>query len=319
MMNDESLRVGGHSSFSIHHSAFTMIQSMTGFGRAAGALSDRYFVAVTTKSVNHRFLEVSVRLPEFFWELEPAVRAITSETFSRGKVDVSIRVQRTQQPDYNVRINAQLANTIVPQLRSLAEELGLGSTFSGSDLMRVPDLLQVEANESEIADEEREALSKLVRAAFAQMIEMRRREGQSMHADIVMRTATIRQLQDRLASHRDEIRAELLASYQQRVQDIAAQAGVQVPEERIAHEVVIMVERGDIAEELTRLAHHADQMEQAVEAREPSGKKLDFLSQEMLREINTMGSKSRSAVIRSLVVELKTEVERIREQVQNVE
>src|SRR4051794_39347196 len=155
-----------------------MITSMTGFGRAAGALSDRFFVAVTTKSVNHRFLEVSVRLPEFFWELEPGVRAITSETFSRGKVDVSVRVQRTQQPEYNVRINAQIANTIVPQLRSLAEELGLGSTFSGSDLLRVPDLLQVEAVEGEIRDDEREALNKLVRDAFAQMIEMRRREGE---------------------------------------------------------------------------------------------------------------------------------------------
>jgi uncharacterized protein (TIGR00255 family) len=134
-----------------------------------------------------------------------------------------------------------------------------------------------------------------------------------------MRAATIRKLQERLASHRQEIRSELLASYQQRVQEIAAQAGVQIPEERVAQETVIMVERGDIAEELTRLSHHVEQMEQAIEGREPAGKKLDFLSQEMLREINTMGSKSRSAAIRTLVVELKTEVERIREQVQNVE
>src|SRR5881394_3597256 len=127
-----------------------MITSMTGFGRAAGALSERFFVAVTAKSVNHRFLEASVRLPEFFWELEPSVRAITSDTFSRGKVDISFRVTRTQQPEYSVRINAQIANTIVPQLRSLAEELGLGSSFSGGDLLRVPDLLQVEAIDSEI-------------------------------------------------------------------------------------------------------------------------------------------------------------------------
>ena len=146
-----------------------MIHSMTGFGRASGALSDRFFVAITTKSVNHRFLEVSVRLPEFFWELEPAVRAIASETFSRGKVDISVRVTRTQQPEYNVRINAQIANTIVPQLRALSEELGLGSTFSGSDLMRVPDLLQVEAIDSEILDDERDALTKLIRDSFAQM------------------------------------------------------------------------------------------------------------------------------------------------------
>jgi len=292
---------------------------MTGFGRAAGALSARYFVAVTAKSVNHRFLETSVRLPEYLWEAESLIRSIASETFSRGKLDISIRVQRTAQPEYSVRINAQLAGTVVPQLKSIAEELGLGTTFSGSDLLRVPDLLQVEAVDAEITDEERDALAALVREAFTQMLAMRAREGESLHADIAMRVATIRKLQERLAGHRQDIRAELLASYQQRVQEIAAQAGVQLPEERIAQETVIMVERGDIAEELTRLSHHVDQMEQAIDGREAPGKKLDFLSQEMLREINTMGSKSRSAAIRTLVVELKTEVERIREQVQNVE
>src|SRR5712671_6500177 len=102
-----------------------MIHSMTGFGRAAGALSDRFFVAVTAKSVNHRFLEVSVRLPEFFWELEPQIRSIASETFSRGKLDISVRVQRTSQPEYSVRINSQIADTIIPKLRAMAEELGL--------------------------------------------------------------------------------------------------------------------------------------------------------------------------------------------------
>jgi uncharacterized protein (TIGR00255 family) len=296
-----------------------MIHSMTGFGRAAGALSARYFVAVTAKSVNHRFLETGVRLPEYLWEAESLVRAIASETFSRGKLDISIRVQRTAQPEYNVRINAQLAGTVVPQLKSIAEELGLGTTFSGSDLLRVPDLLQVEAVDAEITDDEREALTALVREAFAQMVGMRAREGESLHADITARLASIRALQQQLSDHRQEIRAETLASYQQRVQEIAGTAGVDVNQDRIAQEVVIMVEKGDIAEELTRLAHHVDQIEKAIGRKEPAGKKLDFLSQEMLREVNTMGSKSRSAALRTVVVELKTEVERVREQVQNVE
>ena len=115
------------------------------------------------------------------------------------------------------------------------------------------------------------------------------------------------------------MRGELLASYQQRVQELATAAGIEINHDRIAQEVVLMVEKGDIAEELTRLTHHVEQLAKAVAGKEPAGKKLDFLSQEMLREINTMGSKSRSANIRTLVVELKTEVERIREQVQNVE
>ena len=292
---------------------------MTGFGRAAGALSARYFVAVTAKSVNHRFLETSVRLPEYLWEAESLIRAIASETFSRGKLDVSIRVQRTAQPDYSVRINAQLANTVVPQLKSIAEELGLGTSFSGSDLLRVPDLLQVDAVDAEITDEERDALAALVREAFAQMSTMRAKEGTSLHADITSHLGRIRELQQRLSQQREEVRAELLASYQQRVQEIASAAGIEVNQDRIAQEVVLMVEKGDIAEELTRLTHHVDQIEQAIARREPAGKKLDFLSQEMLREVNTMGSKSRSAVLRTVVVELKTEVERVREQVQNVE
>ena len=296
-----------------------MIQSMTGFGRASGALSARYFATVTAKSVNHRFLEAGVRLPEYMWDMEAPLRALASEFFSRGKVDLSIRIQRTQQPDYNVRINTQIANTVIPQLRAIAEELGLGSSLTGSDLMRVPDFLQVEAIDAEIIDEEREALTALVRDAFTQMTVMREREGVSLRDDIGARVTAIRKLREQIAAHRDDIRAELLASYQQRVQEIASQAGVDVAPERIAQEVVIMIEKGDIAEELTRLAHHLDQIEKAIGGKEAAGKKLDFLSQEMIREINTMGSKSRSAAIRTVVVELKTEVERIREQVQNVE
>lgn len=296
-----------------------MINSMTGFGRASGAVSARYFATVTTKSVNHRFLEVSVRLPEYMWDMEAPLRALASEYFSRGKVDLSIRIQRTQQPEYSVRINTQIANTVIPQLRAIGEELGLGSSLTGSDLMRVPDLLQVEPVDAEVTDEEREALVALVRESFTRMSVMRQREGESLRIDVEGRVTAIRGLRDRIAGHRDEIRAELLASYQQRVQEIAAMAGVDVAQDRIAQEVVVMVEKGDIAEELTRLSHHVEQIGKAIEGREASGKKLDFLSQEMLREINTMGSKSRSAAIRTLVVELKTELERIREQVQNVE
>jgi uncharacterized protein (TIGR00255 family) len=296
-----------------------MIHSMTGFGRAAGALSARYFATVTTKSVNHRYLEASVRLPEYMWDMEAPLRAVASEFFSRGKVDLSVRIQRTQQPEYTVRINTQIANVVIPQLRSIAEELGLGSSLTGSDLMRVPDLLQVDAIDAEIVDEEREALTALVREAFTLMRGMREREGEALRNDIAARTKGIRDFSEQLARHRDDVRAELLATYKQRVQEIAAAAGVNVPEERIAQEVVMMVEKGDIAEELQRLAHHVEQIEKAIGSREAAGKKLDFLSQEMIREINTMGSKSRSAAIRTLVVELKTEVERIREQVQNVE
>ncbi len=296
-----------------------MIQSMTGFGRASGALSPRYSIAVMAKSVNHRFLEATVRLPEYLWDVEPLIRAVGAEIFTRGKLDVSVRVQRTSQAEATVRINAHIAKTVVPRLRAIAEELGLGSTFSGGDLLRIPDLLDVDTQEGEITDEERDALVQIVRQAFEQLLTMRKKEGESLRTDIASRLGTIRQLQERLSQHRDEFRQETINGFRQRVQEIAGLVDADVREERIAQELVLLAERADIAEELTRLAHHIEQTEKAIGGNETAGKKLDFLSQEMLREINTMGSKSRSATLRTLVVELKTEVERIREQVQNVE
>ncbi|MFZ2490821.1 MAG: YicC/YloC family endoribonuclease [Thermoanaerobaculia bacterium] len=292
---------------------------MTGFGRASGAMSERFSVAVTVKSVNHRYLEAGVRLPEYLWEVEAPIRSLAAATFSRGKIDISVRVQKSIQPEYNVTVNQQIAGVVIPQLRQIADELQLGHAFTASDLLRVPDLLQVEPVDMEVTDEEREALLRVVAEAFEQMKAMRQTEGETLRADIAARLEAIRRMQTEVASHREEVRAELLAAYQQRVQEIAAAAGTDVAADRIAQEVVIMVEKGDIAEELTRLAHHVEQLERAIGGREASGKKLDFLSQEMVREINTMGSKSRSAALRTVVVELKTEVERIREQVQNVE
>jgi uncharacterized protein (TIGR00255 family) len=296
-----------------------MIQSMTGFGRASGALSPRYSVAVMAKSVNHRFLEATVRLPEYLWDVEPLIRATGAEIFTRGKLDVSVRVQRTSQAEATVRVNAHIATAVVPRLRAIAEELGLGSTFSGGDLLRIPDLLEVDTQEGEITDEERDALVQIVRQAFEQLLAMRKKEGESLRTDIASRLGTIRQLQDRLTQHRDEFRQEMIAGFRQRVQEISGLVDADVREERIAQELVLLAERADIAEELTRLAHHIEQTDKAIGGDESAGKKLDFLSQEMLREINTMGSKSRSATLRTLGVELKTEVERIREQVQNVE
>src|SRR5581483_1568608 len=150
----------------------------------SGALSTRYQAAVTAKSVNHRFLEATVRLPEFFWEMEPTIRAVAAETFGRGKLHSSVRVQRTAQPEYNVRVNSEIANVVVPRIRAIAEELGLGGSFSGGDLLRIPDLLTVEPVESELTDEERNSLVGLVREAFEQMRGMRAREGESLRSDI---------------------------------------------------------------------------------------------------------------------------------------
>lgn len=296
-----------------------MIRSMTGFGRASGDVGGRWFVTVGTKSVNHRFLEVSVRLPESLWELEQPVRALAAEVFSRGKVDVSVRAQRTFEPEYNVRVNRKVAEAVIPQVKAIASELDVDTRFTVSDLLRVPDLLEVQAGDSELSEGDREQLLAVVRSAFEQMLSTRSREGESLRDDIAARITTIRGHKKQLEALRPTVAEEALNSYKERVAELARVIDINVDEQRVAQEIVIQVEKADIAEELTRLEIHLNEVSKLLDSPEPAGKRLDFLSQEILREINTMGSKSRSASIRSLVVELKAEVERIREQVQNVE
>lgn len=295
-----------------------MVNSMTGFGRASATVGGRFHVTVTAKSVNHRYLEVSVRLPEFLWELESQVRAIVSESMSRGKVDINIRTQRVKDPDWTVRVDQHIARAIVPKLNELVGEFGLHRMTAG-DLLRVPDFIQVDANDAELDDAEKEQFAAVVRAALAALGAMRAREGKALRDDVAARIASMRARREVILARRDALVAELLEAYRTRVQEIAEQAGLEIPADRLAVETVMMVERGDVAEELSRMASHFDQFDAALAGQEPSGKRLDFLCQEILREINTLGSKSKSSELRTAVVELKAEVERVREQVQNVE
>ncbi|MEO8216026.1 MAG: YicC/YloC family endoribonuclease [Acidobacteriota bacterium] len=292
---------------------------MTGFGRVTGAVSDRFSCAITIRSVNHRFLEVSARLPESIWDMEPSVRALIGESMTRGKVDLSIRLQRTADPEYSARVNQRVARAVIPQLRDLLQDQGVSASFTPSDLMRIPDLLQVEPIEQEWTEDEREALKSLVRDCLRQVDEMRSNEGAGLSRDILGRVQTIARVSTEIAESRDEITGEAIEAMRLRVGDLARIAGVEVPEERVAQEIVLLLDRADIAEELTRLGLHVQQVKSLIDGKDAAGKKLDFLSQEILREINTLGQKSKSATIRSAVIELKTEVERIREQVQNVE
>jgi uncharacterized protein (TIGR00255 family) len=292
---------------------------MTGFGRAAGSIGERFSATVTARSVNHKYLEVTVRLPEWLWEMDSALRGIAGEFLSRGKVDITVRVQRVSEPEYSVRINRKVADAVLPQLRNLADEFAIDSTFRSGDLLRIPDLLSVEPVDADLEDKERDDLKNVVREAVGSLARMREVEGESLKTDVLDRIATVARLRDEVEAKRPDIIRDLLESYRQRVQEIASAAGATIDQDRLAQETVLMVERGDVAEELTRLRSHLTQVQKVIASEEAAGKKLDFLSQEILREINTLGQKSRSAELRTVVVELKTEVERIREQVQNVE
>jgi uncharacterized protein (TIGR00255 family) len=195
----------------------------------------------------------------------------------------------------------------------------MSSGVSVSDLLRVPDLLVVEPNEPELDDAERESFRQIVREALQKVVEMRQSEAVGLRRDLESRLDAIVTSRDQLEGLRAQVQAEAIEAYRQRVDELSRIAGVDPDRDRVAQETVLLVEKADIAEELTRLAIHIEAVRKTLDGREPAGKKLDFLSQEMLREINTLGQKSRAAAIRTIVIELKTEVERIREQVQNVE
>lgn len=296
-----------------------MIKSMTGFGRAAGTAGGRWAVSVSVRSVNHRYLELGVRLPESFWELEQPVRTLASRHMERGKVDLSIRLRRTGEQNTSVRVNRSIASSVIPQLTLLLAELGHGVSVGVGDLVRIPGLVEVETADEGFEDAERAEILEIVRQSLEALDTMRQEEGAALAADIRSRIESIREERARLEDLIPQIRTETAENFRRRLEEIRSEQGLEVAEERIAQELALQIERGDIAEELTRLASHLDQVEKLVQDHGPAGKKLDFLAQEMLREVNTMGQKSRSVALRSVVVELKTQVERIREQVQNVE
>lgn len=296
-----------------------MIRSMTGFGRSSGKVGERLLISVLCRSVNHRYLEVSVRLPESLWEVEPMIRNLASRTFTRGKLDVTIRAERIQDPEYEVRLSRNIADRVLPGLRGLLAEYDIDANLTASDLLRIPDLVQVHPRESDLEEGEKEQVRATVLEAFEMLREMREQEGAALRSDIEAHLAETREGFARISTMRPEVQAEALENYRGRIEDLTRLSGVAVDPDRIAQETLIQVEKSDIAEELARAESHLSQMAALIDSNEPAGKKLDFLSQELLREINTSGQKSRSSGIRSLVVELKTAVERIREQVQNVE
>lgn len=292
---------------------------MTGFARVVSSISPRLTVAITIRSVNHRYLELSVRLPEFLWETEGRVRAAATRALGRGKVDLSVRAQRVDDPEFSVRVNRKVADSAVPMLRTILDDYGMTSALAPSDLLRIPNLLVVDAEELDVDDAERAAFDDAVTMALESLIGMREAEGKGLRTDLLARLDSIDAMRVKALDERETIATELREQFRQRVSDIATAVDTVVSEERVAQELVMLAEKSDVAEELTRLEIHIVAARKLIDGPEPAGKKLDFLSQEILREINTLGQKSRSAKIRSLVVEWKTEVERIREQVQNVE
>ncbi|MCA9750990.1 MAG: YicC family protein [Gemmatimonadetes bacterium] len=292
-----------------------MTRSMTGFG-AAEVTRNGILVKVELRSVNHRFFDPSIRISRDWSGLESTVKDLLKEGVARGRVTASVDVAAESGGERLV-IDETLADEYRTVLRGLAERHGLDPTLRAFELLQVPDLVRRETRVLEEADVTA-ALGDAVREALAQLESMRAREGQALAKDLSARLERIEATLDRVEAEARGAAEAQRDRLRERVQALVPD-GVTPDPERLATEIALLAEKADVTEELVRFRAHDRAFASFLESGDPVGKRLDFLLQEMNREANTIGSKSSSAAIAHLVVELKEEIERLREQVQNIE
>ncbi len=292
------------------------MKSMTGFGRAESADQDLR-CAVELSSVNRKQSDIDVRLPREWTVLEADVRRLVAGAVTRGRVQVQISLEFTGESGSALQVDHGLAGQYAAALAELDEQLFSSRGYSVDCLLRAPGVFTVAESESHSAEHVRPLVESTVHHALAAWNEARTREGSHLVNDISARLATLRGLLESIKAEAPRVPALQREAMQKRLAD----AGLPLPldDERLLKEIAIFADRCDISEEIARLGGHLDEFTRLLQSGEPSGRALDFLTQEMHREVNTIGSKANSAGIAHLVVAGKTEVERIREQVQNLE
>lgn len=292
-----------------------MIYSMTGYGRAQQTAGGQE-ITVEIRSVNHRFFEFSARIPRFFGYLEERLKACLAESISRGKVDVSVSIVAMEGIQSQVRINEELARSYLGALRGLSEKLGIEDDLALSAMARFPDIFIVHKAPVD-EDETWNAVEPVVKDALLHFMDMRSAEGGRLSGDILARLEAI----EGNVGAVEELSPQAVAAYRQKLNQKLAETleGYKLDEARILTEAAIFAEKTAVDEETVRLRSHIDQLRIMLAAGSPAGRKLDFLVQELNREANTIGSKCQDVSIANLVVEIKSDIEKIREQVQNIE
>ena len=292
------------------------LKSMTGHGRGM-ASANGVKVEAELSSVNRKQMDVAVSLPRSLAALEPLVYEEVHKSLSRGRVtgEIVIRLS-TQARKEAVCVDDALAETYLAELRKAAKRLKLKDDFSGSLLLNLPDVLRFE-QPIDAAEKAWPIVSKALRAALKALIQMRTREGSSLQKDLDQRFGKISVALDRIKKQAPSVTEHYREKLQARLK--AAGFTLESSDERMLRELALFADRSDITEEITRFDSHIKQARQLMQSTEPVGRSLDFLAQEMFREVNTMGSKANDTGILKDVVALKAELERIREQVQNIE
>jgi uncharacterized protein (TIGR00255 family) len=292
-----------------------MIKSMTGYARAS-ASNASYAVVVEIRSVNHRYLDLRVRGASGLASLEKKIRDVVGAELSRGKVDVNINFRPQAQSVYEISVDRPLMSEFVRLAVEAGEENDIGGELTLSDLVSFSPAFQVKERDLSEGEGVFGALEPALVEAVAGFGKMRSAEGEEMAADIAGRIRELSTRLERVEARSNESRSHKREQLQARVDELLAG---NVEPSTIAMEVARLVERNDVTEEITRLRSHLELWRGAVESDGPCGKKLDFIVQEMNREINTIGSKCQDATITEQVIAMKAEIERVREQVQNIE
>ena len=294
-----------------------MIKSMTGFGRSEYSDGKRN-ITVEIKSVNHRYSDISVKMPRRYGFAEDKVKNIVKSRLRRGKIDVSIMFENITENDINIKLNEPIARQYYENLKTLQSTFELCGDISLRLLATMPDVMKAIPD----VDDEEEITGAIlipVEEAAANLENMRTIEGEKLAEDLLIKGENIKTLLDKIAERAPLVVVDYTAKLRERIAELLAGSAV-VPEDRILTEAAIFADKCAIDEEITRLNSHLLQLKKIIGSdNEAEGKKLDFLVQEMNREANTIGSKANDITITNYMLEIKSEIEKIREQVQNIE
>ena len=293
-----------------------MINSMTGFGRCESSDGNRKFT-VEMKGVNHRYLDVNIRMPKKLNLFETAIRSRLKQSIQRGKVDIFITYEDLSENQASLKYNEQLAGEYLACFKQMEEKFSLGNDIRVSTLLRCPEVLTMEEqtlNEEELWN----GLEKALFGAIGQFVETRTQEGRNLREDILKKLDGILKLVDFIEERSPQIVAEYREKLENKVRELLADT--QIEEGRIAAEVVIFADKICTDEEIVRLRSHVVHMKETLQSEESGiGRKLDFIAQEMNREANTILSKANDLEVSNAGIDLKTEIEKVRAQIQNIE
>ncbi|MGE4549646.1 MAG: YicC/YloC family endoribonuclease [Intestinibacillus sp.] len=291
------------------------MKSMTGYGRARETLSDRE-ILVELRAVNHRYFDCSVKAPRMYGFLEDAVKKAAGKHIARGKVDIYVSVNAVGGSDTRVVLNRNMARRYLEALASLRDEFGLADDISVMSLAKMPEVLTAEKEEEDMEALKKDVLS-ILDKAFGEFDVMREREGQKLAADVEKRMETILELVSQVEVRSPACVQEYRGKLEKRMAEVLADTAIDP--QRVLLEAALFADKTAVDEETVRLRSHVHQLKLMLEENAPVGRKLDFLVQEMNRESNTIGSKANDVQLAKIVVALKAEIEKIREQIQNIE